>query len=840
MTRSVYDDIMITIAIVLITLSINYLYNDQSTIVITIINHIKSLSLYKLIKRYYHYYNNDNNDNDIKYIGIYNYPIVNDVNDSYYDNTTTATTTTTTTTTTSTTSTTTTKTFNSNNKKQYETYINEQNNCTESYINNNMKDKEDFFKQLLMDIDYEDIITPYQAGNIFFYMKRNSLHDTSYWLYKSHNLDEESVLLIQPPDDMIIRGIWTSPDGKMVAYGLTSIDNDDDDDDKISMTVKVRDVDTCIDSDIDTIICNNINTFTLQWYQNHNGFFYVTKSPSDNVGVYYHSLGSSQNDDILTYDPNRSINSNDDSKEEEEAEEPLTFDIHVTSDNHYLVIEVFKREDAKFIQMVESSTKFGDITSCAGNSVRIIDLTNFDNTLKPGLCAHLITSYNDRFQFISNIEEDFWFRTNFNAINYRVVRLNLPTVISTVLTDDNRYKPIIISDSYIHNNIREWISETNGILQSASIASLTVLVLKYFKDCNNEILIYDLSQSLDTMPDTPVATLPQPSFGTISTPSCSFFSYSVFYKFSGFSHPCSIFRAQINRNCTGSIELGFDELYSVTVPGVDPYTLDTRKVDFPSYDGTSIPMFIFGTKKIFSEKCQHDAALYSHGAFGISVQPSFSLTILLYAYYCNAYFCIVNARGGSEKGSEWHQQAKKANKIKTTEDIVCATDFLIENEYSQKSMISLIGEGAGCYVLAGIMNKMPWKFRSCVFSQGLFEISTTNNIPNSTWADEFGSIDNIEEKNYIESSSPIKKVRNDDLLLVFPPMLLFVSENHKSISPFDSFRFIETLRSSILAMDGNLEQTDTVVKRPHLLYISDDKDLNDLYFLTFLYQQTTK
>ena len=138
------------------------------------------------------------------------------------------------------------------------------------------------------------------------------------------------------------------------------------------------------------------------------------------------------------------------------------------------------------------------------------------------------------------------------------------------------------------------------------------------------------------------------------------------------------------------------------------------------------------------------------------------------------------------------------------------------------------------------MNKMPWKFRSCVFSQGLFEISTTNNIPNSTWADEFGSIDGIEEKNYIDNTSPIKKVRNDDLLLVFPPMLLFVSQNHKSISPFDSFRFIETLRSSILAMEGNTEQTDTVVKRPHLLYISDDQDLNNLYFLTFLYQQTTK
>lgn len=400
---------------------------------------------------------------------------------------------------------------------------------------------------------------------------------------------------------IINRAIWASPDGKKIAYGLSIFDNIDK---KLasSMIIKVRDVNSCEDSEIDTIICDDIDVFTMNWYQNHSGFFYVTKSKdSNNVEILYHALGTSKSNDILAYKPisnNNAINSDDNIEEE-----LLTFDITVTSDNHYLVIEVFKREDAKFIQMIESSTKFGDICSIAGNAVRIIDLTNFNNTLKPGLCAHLVTSFDSRFQFISNIIEDFWFRTNYCAKNYRVVRLNLPSILTTVLTDDNRYIPIIIPQAYISKNIREWIAEDrNGILQSASIAALTVLVLKYFKNCSNEILIYDLSQSLDRMPNSPAAALPQPTFGTITmyTPSCSFFSYNIFYKFSGFSHPCSIFRAQIIRNSgSGSIEISFDELYNVSVPGIDPYYFETRQESLVSYDGTNIPIFMFGSRNLF-------------------------------------------------------------------------------------------------------------------------------------------------------------------------------------------------------------------------------------------------
>lgn len=89
----------------------------------------------------------------------------------------------------------------------------------------------------------------------------------------------------------------------------------------------------------------------------------------------------------------------------------------------------------------------------------------------------------------------------------------------------------------------------------------------------------------------PVADLPHPQFGTITGPSCSFYSSQIFYRCSDLSDPGSIYRAVINRDLfSGSIEIFFDQLSSVTIPAVDKYRYETIKeicVDQPLPDDTS-------------------------------------------------------------------------------------------------------------------------------------------------------------------------------------------------------------------------------------------------------------
>ena len=90
-----------------------------------------------------------------------------------------------------------------------------------------------------------------------------------------------------------------------------------------------------------------------------------------------------------------------------------------------------------------------------------------------------------------------------------------------------------------------------------------------------------------------MADLPHPQFGTIAGPSCSFHSSQIFYRCSDLSDPGSIYRAVINRDLfSGSIEIFFDQLSSVAIPGVDKYRYETIKevcvcVDEPLADQPS-------------------------------------------------------------------------------------------------------------------------------------------------------------------------------------------------------------------------------------------------------------
>lgn len=68
--------------------------------------------------------------------------------------------------------------------------------------------------------------------------------------------------------------------------------------------------------------------------------------------------------------------------------------------------------------------------SPVGNKVYYYDLTKFNGNSAESIdpCINLIDTFSFRFDYFSNIEEDFWFRTNYRAPNFRVVRITLPNI----------------------------------------------------------------------------------------------------------------------------------------------------------------------------------------------------------------------------------------------------------------------------------------------------------------------------------------------------------------------------------------------------------------------------
>ena len=105
--------------------------------------------------------------------------------------------------------------------------------------------------------------------------------------------------------------------------------------------------------------------------------------------------------------------------------------IVMSSDSHYLIVEAHRH--ATEISCSSShrpviSENFSSFDM--GNKVYCFDLTAFSglSAASIGCCMKLIDVFAYRFEYISNIEQEFWFRTNFRAPTFRVVRITLPDV----------------------------------------------------------------------------------------------------------------------------------------------------------------------------------------------------------------------------------------------------------------------------------------------------------------------------------------------------------------------------------------------------------------------------
>ena len=84
--------------------------------------------------------------------------------------------------------------------------------------------------------------------------------------------------------------------------------------------------------------------------------------------------------------------------------------------------------------------------------------------------------------------------------------------------------------------------------------------------------------------------------------------------------------------------------------GLNPDEFVTKQVFYTSKDGTKVPMFIVHKKDlVIDASTPHPTVLYGYGGFNVSLQPSFSISRVLWMQYFRGVFAMANIRGGSAK-----------------------------------------------------------------------------------------------------------------------------------------------------------------------------------------------
>src|SRR5207245_3729887 len=111
----------------------------------------------------------------------------------------------------------------------------------------------------------------------------------------------------------------------------------------------------------------------------------------------------------------------------------------------------------------------------------------------------------------------------------------------------------------------------------------------------------------------PVEDLPLPTLGSIGGISGERKDDEMFYAFTSFLYPTTIFRYDVRSGTTS--------VFKAPAIDFDPSGYETKQVFYTSKDGTRVPMFITHRKGLALDGT-NPTLLYGYGGFNISLTPS--------------------------------------------------------------------------------------------------------------------------------------------------------------------------------------------------------------------------
>jgi prolyl oligopeptidase len=283
--------------------------------------------------------------------------------------------------------------------------------------------------------NYEKYGVPFKEGNRYFYFRNSGLQNQSV-LYTVTGLEAPPQMVLDPntmsaDGTVAVSGIQPSPDGKLVAYGISASGSD-------WQEWKVRDV--ASGKDLSDHL-KWVKFSGVSWTQDGKGFFYsrYDEPKGDQLKainyfqkVYFHKLGTPQTEDVLVY--------------ERPDQKDWLFGGNVTEDGNYLIITAFQGTDTK-------------------NRVYYKDLKN-----APTPVVKLLDEFDAAYNFVGNDGTRFWFQTDLNASRGKIVEID----ISNPARD--KWKLIV--------------PETKEALQGTTLVD-NKFILNYLKDAYTQVKIHD-------------------------------------------------------------------------------------------------------------------------------------------------------------------------------------------------------------------------------------------------------------------------------------------------------------------------------------------------------------
>ncbi len=622
------------------------------------------------------------------------------------------------------------------NSEETKAWVKEQNKVTFSHLEK-ISFREDWKKRMLEVSNYEKTTAPNRKGEYYYYYRNNGLQNQSV-LYRRKGLTGAEQLVIDP-NKLSADGTTRMTSfslSKNGRYAVYALSKGGSD----WQSYRVRDLQTGKDlaDQLDWVKVSGI-----AWQGN--GFYYSRypatekgkelSTKNENHQVYYHKIGTSQKADQLIY---------------EDASNPQRFHIASTSeDERFLILNISDR--GKGFQ---------------GNALWIKDSKSADKNWKP-----LVKEPGQYlYSWVDNFNDRIILRTNDKAPNYKLVVANAKN------PDMAAWEP--------------FVEERNYPMQGAGSGG-GKLFLNYLENISSHIYIVNSD-------GTPEGEVNLPGIGSVSGFDGNMDDKELFYTFSSYTYPPTIFRYDIATEKSSVFK-------SPTIPSYDPKAYETKQVFYPSKDGTMVPMFITHKKGI-ELNGENPVLLYAYGGFNISMTPGFSAVNLTWLEQGGIY-AVANLRGGSELGEKWHEAGMLEKKQNVFDDFIAAAEYLVSQKYTNPKKLAIQGGSNGGLLIGAVINQRPDLFGVAIPQVGVMDMLRYQKFTIGwNWIAEYGSSEKPEHFPFLYKYSPIHNIREG---IAYPPTIITTADHDDRVVPAHSFKYAATLQEKYKGENPVIIRIDT-------------------------------
>jgi len=229
--------------------------------------------------------------------------------------------------------------------------------------------------------------------------------------------------------------------------------------------------------------------------------------------------------------------------------------------------------------------------------------------------------------------------------------------------------------------------------------------------------------------------------------------------------------------------------------GYDASRYVTERLMIEVRDGTVVPVSL-----VYREDSKIDGSaplhLYSYGAYGYAVPPSFSTTRLSLVDRGFVY-AIAHIRGGDDLGRNWYLDGKLTKRTNTFNDFVDVARGLIAKGYTSEGRITASGGSAGGELMGAIVNSDPELWGAIVAHVPFVDVLNTmqdESLPLTPgeWPEWGNPITDKTAFEYIRSYSPYDQVSAQ----AYPPMLITGGLNDPRVTYWEPAKWTARLRAT--------------------------------------------